>query len=394
MSRSPTTRATATTVVELTPVGRGAVASVEIAGPDAARLVDTLFHPAAGKPLAALPADRVVYGRWQLVERGEDVVVARRADDSVAIHCHGGVAAVAAIVDSLCRAGAVRIDWRQWLKGRADDPIVAAAEIALTQAPTDRVATVLWDQRQGALRQAIDRLVGYVSSGRLKEARSALDDLLSWRSLGCHLTEPWRVVLAGRPNVGKSSLINALVGYDRAIVHPTPGTTRDLVTATTAWDGWPVELVDTAGLHAAARGVEAAGVALARARLATADLVLLVLDASNPLTTEDRALLADWPAALVVLNKCDVGDSSDEISISTMHPPHARVSAKTGEGLEALQHALVQRLVPHNPSRGQAVPFQPEQVDALQAAAQALTSGEHERAIAGLRQHFGGPTAC
>ena len=115
MSRGPTTHATATTVVELTPVGRGAVASVEVAGPDAVRLVDTLFHPAAGKSLATLAVDRVVYGRWQSVERGEEVVVVRRADDSVAIHCHGGVAAVAAIVDSLCRAGAVRIDWRQWL---------------------------------------------------------------------------------------------------------------------------------------------------------------------------------------------------------------------------------------------------------------------------------------
>jgi tRNA modification GTPase len=280
------------------------------------------------------------------------------------------------------------------VRGQTDDPIVAAAEIALTLAPTERVATVLWDQRQGALRQAIERLVGHLSSGRLSDAMCELDDLLAWRGLGIHLTDPWRVVLAGRPNVGKSSLINALVGYQRAIVHPTPGTTRDLVTATTAWDGWPVELVDTAGLHAAVQGVEAAGVALAREHLATADLVLLVLDASNPLTAEDRALLADWPAALVVLNKCDLCGLSEGFSVGGLGSPHTRVSAQTGQGLDALQRALVQRLVPHDPPRGQAVPFQGEQVAALQAAVRALAAAEPERAIAELRRQFGGPVAC
>lgn len=394
MSRSPTTSETATTVVELTPVGRGAVASVEVAGPDALRLVDTLFHPAAGKALAEFAVDRVVYGRWQSAERGEDVVVVRRSDDSVAIHCHGGVAAVAAIVDSLCLAGVVRTAWQQWLNGRANDPLVAAAEIALTQAPTERVATVLWDQRQGALRQRIERLAEHLASSRLNEARITLDDLLSWQSLGCHLTEPWRVVLAGRPNVGKSSLINALVGYERAIVHPTPGTTRDLVAATTAWDGWPVELVDTAGLHVAAKGVEAAGVALARERLATADLVLLVLDASNPLTAEDHALLADWPGALVVLNKCDLGGARDEDFAGSVPPPYWRVSAATGAGLDALQRAMVERLVPRHPPRGQAVPFRAEQIVALQAAAAALAVGEPVQAVAELRREFGGTLAC
>lgn len=394
MSHGLTLNPTTTTVVELTPTGRGAVASVEVAGPDALRMVDALFHPTSGTSLTTIAVDRVVYGRWRSAERGEEVVVVPRADGSVAVHCHGGAAAVAAIIDSLCQAGAARLDWRQWLRGQTDDPIVAAAEVALTLAPTQRVATVLWDQRQGALRQAIERLLEHLTSGRVSEAQSDLDNLLAWQSLGSHLTEPWRVVLAGRPNVGKSSLINALVGYQRAIVHPTPGTTRDLVTATTAWEGWPVELVDTAGLHAAAQGVEAAGVALARERLATADLVLLVLDASGPLRAEDHALLADWPAALVVLNKCDLGDPPEGASSRDLLSPHERVSALTGQGLEALQRALVQRLVPRDPPRGQAVPFQSEQVRALETAKQALDTGEGDRAIAELRRRLCGPLVC
>ncbi len=100
-------------------------------------------------------------------------------------------------------------------------------------------------------------------------------------------------MVAGRPNVGKSRLLNALAGYERAIVDPTPGTTRDVVTVRTALDGWPVELADTAGLRDSDDAIESAGIALARARQADADLTLLVLDRSEPLTETDLALRAD-----------------------------------------------------------------------------------------------------
>ena len=118
------------------------------------------------------------------------------------------------------------------------------------------------------------------------------------RDVGLRLIAGWRVVLAGRPNVGKSRLLNALTGYDRAIVDATPGTTRDVVTARTALDGWPVELADTAGLRPSDDPIEASGVALARARQGEADLVLVVLDRSEPLTDIDRAIVAEhapWP---------------------------------------------------------------------------------------------------
>ena len=149
------------------------------------------------------------------------------------------------------------------------------------------------------IRQAIDR-------GRDDAARRQIDALLARADLGRHLVQPWRVVLAGRVNVGKSSLINALAGYGRSIVHPSPGTTRDAVTVTTAIDGWPVELCDTAGLRSGGDAVERAGIELARERLAQADLAILVFDRSAAWSAEDQALCDQWPGGLLVHNKCDL----------------------------------------------------------------------------------------
>ncbi len=126
-------------------------------------------------------------------------------------------------------------------------------------------------------------------------AREAVCQVLARWPIGSHLVEPWRVVLAGPPNVGKSSLVNALVGYQRAIVYDAPGTTRDMVTAITALEGWPVELCDTAGLRSSREAIEAEGVRLARQAAAAADALVLVFSAQEPWQADRQQLLDQWP---------------------------------------------------------------------------------------------------
>src|SRR5262249_26206167 len=157
---------------------------------------------------------------------------------------------------------------------------------------------------------------------------AVLDKLLALAPVGLHLAQPWRLVVAGPPNVGKSSLVNALVGFERAIVFDQPGTTRDVVTALTAFSGLPVELCDTAGLRNTDDSLEAAGVARAQEQAAAADLVLLVLDVSQPWMADQRELVDTWPRAIVVLNKADLVDANQPRSLKQ---PSVTTSVVTGE---------------------------------------------------------------
>lgn len=346
-------------IVELTPPGRGAVATLRVDGPGARDIVAGHFRPATGRALSSYPPERVVFGRFG-PEPGEEVVVHAASDQSVEIHCHGGHAAVARLKELLTAAGCRPRDWRQWTHSHHRDPIAADAHIALAEARTQRAAEILLDQYQGALRRALDDIQALLGEGQADQAREQIDRLLARAPLGLHLAAPWQVVLAGRPNVGKSSLINALVGYQRALVDPLPGTTRDVVTATTALDGWPVELSDTAGLRGGASPVEQAGIALAEERLAAADLAVLVFDASRPWSHEDQRLLETYPRSLVVHNKCDI--------MTPDGPPRREglsTSATRGDGIDALAAAIARRLAPEAPPPGAAVPFTQAQVEAL-----------------------------
>src|SRR5262249_42285045 len=145
---------------------------------------------------------------------------------------------------------------------------------------------------------------------KMGPAEELIGQLLNRAPLGAHLTQPWRVVIAGPPNVGKSSLINAILGYERAIVFDQPGTTRDVVTAATALDGWPVELADTAGLPAGVDPLDRAGIERETAQADEADCLLLVFDASQPWTHEHELLIERWPSAIVVHNKHDLVDAA------------------------------------------------------------------------------------
>ncbi|HVT30471.1 MAG TPA: GTPase, partial [Lacipirellulaceae bacterium] len=293
------------TAAVLTPPGRGAVATVLVSGATAIATVGQLFSPATGDDFAKAPIGRIFFGRW---EAGEELVVCRRGEDEIEVHCHGGQAAVEAVLASLAGLGCQILGWTAAAR-RQVDPIAAEAMDSLARATTLRSAAILLDQYQGALRQELDQCASLLDSSDEESWRAAeqrLHDLVRRSRLGRHLVEPFQVVIAGKPNVGKSSLINGLVGYQRSIVSPQSGTTRDVVSARTAFAGWPVELSDTAGLRYGADSLETAGIDMAVRRFGAADLRVAVFDASQPWDEDDEAFAVRWPDAIIVYNKIDV----------------------------------------------------------------------------------------
>jgi tRNA modification GTPase len=364
----------------LTPAGRGAVAVVAAAGQGAVVAVDASFHAANGRSFAQQERDRIVFGHWTSGEHREEVVLLRGEGDALEVHCHGGAAAVERILAALDAAGCEIMPWQAWPEGKSPNEIVREASIALAAATTRRTAAILLDQLNGALEREIAAARQELHQGNLVAAQKRLAALLASSHLGHHLTHPWQVAIAGRPNVGKSSLINALVGYQRAIVFDQPGTTRDVLSAETAVDGWPVRLTDAAGIRATTDPLEAEGVARARTQLSQADLVLWVLDASaipvscdvfetamRELAEEGGALAKDaYP--LVVLNKIDLLAHGPRAS----HPAVIAVSALVGSGIDALLAAIADRLVLTPPGRGEAVPFTDRQASLLDSALHAI----------------------
>jgi tRNA modification GTPase len=292
---------------------------------------------------------RVYFGTLGDGSYADEVVVAVKQlepEEVVEVHCHGGrrvVAWVAELLGDHDRRTPTRHDGWNWLP------------IALTL----RTASILLDQCHGAFDRAVDDILS--SPGPPGDTMAAL---ARYAGVGRHLTEPWRVVIAGEPNVGKSSLVNAVAGFQRSVVSATPGTTRDVVSTVTAIDGWPVELLDTAGLRAAADEVEAEGVGRAGAARAEADLVVWVLDGSQPLA---RPPESDF----VVVNKSDLPPAWDWALVPTAVP----VSAATGEGIPHLLTRIAARLVPDPPPTGAAVPYTPTLADRIVAARSALLSG-------------------
>lgn len=351
-------------VVVLTPPGRGAVATVRVEGAGARAAADRVFHPASDKPLSSFPADRIVFGRIG-GQQGEEAVARLQTDGSVEIHCHGGRAAIDRTVQMLVEQGCRLVSWQTWAERQYVDPFQADALRALADSRTERTAAILLDQFHGALREAFDSIHEAIERGETGQAREEIAALLRRGRLGLHLTRPWRVVVAGPPNAGKSSLMNALVGYGRAIVDPTAGTTRDVVTATAAIDGWPVEFSDTAGLRTTDDALERAGIELAAASAAAADLVLLVFDLTQPWTADDARLIEQFPGAIVVYNKRDLPHEIESARPAGLHAS-ARAAISGIESINDLLQEISRRLVSETPPPGAAVPFTAEQLAQLQ----------------------------
>ncbi len=382
----------------LTGSSRAAVATIAIRGETASNIVLAAFQTAG---LGTIQIGQVRFGNWHggyPSGIGESVVLSRnddcKIDDGVAesfeVHCHGGAIAATRILDDLQRLGAVVIDPAQWLQeslSLANDPVslatfgqqslwIAEAVGVLSKAVSVRTAAIAMDQVRGAMAEFVCdslRLLRDPSDECAAKIAGQAAQMLRFAPLGLHLAMPWRVVLAGPPNVGKSSLINALVGYRRSITVDMPGTTRDVLEAQTVIDGWPIRLSDTAGIRDDAQcAIETAGIESARRELDDADLILWVEDASLSSThaTEDIGRLNDKPT-IRILNKIDRA-SGLETFISQeglKASPRIQTSATLGIGIDELRQAISQALVPEVPSAGSPIPLTSRQVKWLKIVA-------------------------
>jgi len=351
----------------LTADGVGAVATIAFHGDG--KLLDPSpdgrgFRPKNARPVRDQQIDRILFGSWG-TDPAEDVVVCRIAADEFEIHCHGGRMAAQRILDDLRAAGCSIEPWPDYLAAR-DGLWESDYALALSRVATETGLSVLLQQRTAwqQLRTSIQ-----AAADDLPQVSALLQSVLDCREFARHLFEPYLLVLLGRPNVGKSSLLNALLGFQRAIVHAEPGTTRDLLQGETAIAGWPVRLVDTAGVRETTNEIETEGIARALKSVDRADGVLLVLDASTPLTDDDRDLLQKYPQALIILNKSDlstnIGDEVHGIS----------VSARTEAGLESLLQEIALRFFRTTPDRT-LLPFSHRLISLLQSL---LNHPHHQR---------------
>lgn len=278
MSHPPTTL-----VCQLTPPGRSAVAVIEVVGEQASSILNRCFRSSSFADCGSIPEGRVCYGMWQDEgERGEDVVLVRLGEQAFEVHGHGGWVAPRKILDRLQELGCHEISAWQRLLRSEPSTLVAEAKWLSSQAPGLAAATLSQWQVDGIASETLaawrNELQNQSSHGS-DWLKTQVHAVLSRESLVTQALHGSTVMLVGPANAGKSSLLNAFVGYQRAIVFDEPGTTRDLVQSTIMLDGWPLRLIDTAGeRESASNDLEREGQRRAKALVSSADLVLRLVD--------------------------------------------------------------------------------------------------------------------
>jgi tRNA modification GTPase len=363
-----------------TPPGRGALAVVRVSGPDTAQVAQRLGlheltprtaclrrleHPDGGQPV-----DRVLatFFPGPASYTGEDLLE---------VSSHGGTLIPQLVLDALLAAGARTAEpgeftRRAYLNGRID-LLQAEATADLIEAASPALANAALRQLERGLSQRIETLRerfieaqallaydidfpdeddGPLDSRRVDAAvadlRQDLDSLLVLAPEGEMLREGALTVIAGRPNAGKSSLFNSLVGFERAIVTEHPGTTRDAIEAVVGVEGYPFRLVDTAGLREAVEAVEEIGIEVARNYLGRAEVVLFCVEDGRHLEEDERDFLREWAsngrATILVRTKADLHPGRDAQEPVGLDPsiPQVRLSAEAGEGIAALREQMLE----------------------------------------------------
>ncbi|MDF2647803.1 MAG: mnmE [Paenibacillus sp.] len=364
-----------------TPMGEGGIAVIRVSGPESISAVNGLFQ--AKTDLTDAATHTVQYGH--IVDPGsgeriEEVLVtlmkAPRSftmEDVVEVSCHGGIISVKKVLELILDQG-VRLaepgefTKRAYLNGRID-LTQAEAVIDLIRAKSDRAFKVALKQVEGALSRQVKELrfqlvelmahievnidypehdVEELTNGFIKDkciqAIARIDGLLKTAEQGKILREGIVTAIVGRPNVGKSSLLNALAQDDRAIVTDIPGTTRDIIEEIVNVNGIPLKLLDTAGLRETSDLVEQIGVEKSRNALSDADLIMLVLNLNEPLHIDEMELITQMAhrESIVILNKSDLPKQLDE-SFLFDHIPRERIvsmSVKENSGMDELEKAI------------------------------------------------------
>ncbi|MCQ2373348.1 MAG: tRNA uridine-5-carboxymethylaminomethyl(34) synthesis GTPase MnmE [Phascolarctobacterium sp.] len=357
-------------------LGEGAVGIIRISGTKALEIGEKLFRAASGKALASYPTHTLVYGHVydydnSLVDEVLTVYMkgprSYTAEDVVEIQCHGGIQSLKKILKLTYEAGARPAEAgeftkRAFLNGRID-LTQAEAVMDIIQSRSELGLKVAVQQQQGQLAKALravrkelvdvivnlEAVIDYpeediedVTYGQVEKninvSLKAMDNLLNNAQTGKILREGLKTAIVGRPNVGKSSLLNALLKEERAIVSEYAGTTRDVIEEQLLVDGVPLVLADTAGIRDTEDFVERIGVERSRKLLEQAELVICVLDASKSLEMEDMAIL-DMSMAkdfVIILNKSDLAQKVILQELKDKYGPERvlALSAKTGAGVE------------------------------------------------------------
>jgi len=361
-----------------TPLGEGGLAVIRISGTNAFAIADKSFLPVGKNSLkaSAAPTHTIQFGK---IVRDEEVIdevllAVLRAprtftrEDTVEISCHGGLLPAKLVLDTLLANGARLAEpgeftKRAFLNGRIDlaqaeavaDLIHSRTELALAAA-NEQLAGKL-SQRINQLRDDLMLTLAHVEAHidfpdedispdtkekllqRLENGVAFMDELLRTANEGQILRRGIRAAIVGRPNAGKSSLLNQLLGRDRAIVSPIAGTTRDTIEETANIRGLPVIFIDTAGLREARDEIELEGIRRSRESLTQAEFILHVLDASEPLTNADEIYLTEFAGKkrILVRNKTDL---PVKLNLPVLNAVSIDVCCVSGQGIEALKDAI------------------------------------------------------